>query len=96
LNPVNPKAGQAGPPGSDATSKIPWRPLIAAGLSLVFAGLGHLYLRQYGRGIIILIVAYFLLTLSDYSPRSWLLNIVLFIFSAFDAFSFGKRGHGIV
>lgn len=74
----------------------PVRPVIAAVLSLVFAGLGHLYLRKWGRGVSILFVAAFLFKISGYSPRAMMLNVVLFVFSAFDAFSFGKRGHGIV
>lgn len=72
------------------------RPLIAAGLSLLFAGVGHLYLRRYTRGILILIIALFLWRISDYSPRSYLLNVIVFVFAAFDAFSLAKRGIGIL
>lgn len=72
------------------------RPIVAAVLSLVFAGLGHLYLRKWGRGVSILFVAAFLFKISGYSPRAMMLNVVLFVFSAFDAFSYGKRGYGIV
>ena len=75
---------------------VVWRPIVAALLSLIFAGLGHVYLRRYGRGVLFLGMSLFLLTVSDYSPRAWMLNVILFVFSAFDAFSFGKRGFGIL
>ena len=75
---------------------VVWRPIIAALLSLLFAGLGHFYLRRYGRGILFAGLAYFLFTISDYSPRAMMLNVILFIVSAFDAFSFAKRGFGIL
>lgn len=76
--------------------KTVWRPVIAAALSLVFAGLGHLYLRQYSRGAIFLVISGLVLMLSDYKPQIMLLNVFFFIFSAFDAFSIGKRGFGIL
>lgn len=76
--------------------KVVWRPIIAALLSLVFAGLGHLYLRLYGRAFLYLFLGLLFYQLSDYSPRSMIFNVILFIFSAFDAFSFGKRGYGII
>ncbi|MFY9268242.1 MAG: hypothetical protein WAO55_00665 [Candidatus Manganitrophaceae bacterium] len=76
-------------------SKAGWRPTIAAVLSLVFAGLGHFYLRRYGRGAVFLFLALLLFRLSGYSPRAYMLNLTLFIFAAFDAFSFAKRGFGI-
>jgi len=79
----------------DRVESDPTRPIIAVVLSLVFAGLGHLYLRQWGRGASILFVAAFLFKISGYSPRAMMLNVALFIFSAFDAYSFGKRGFGI-
>lgn len=75
---------------------IVWKPFVAAALSLVFAGLGHLYVRQYLRGGVFLVLAFFLYRISGYSPRAEMLNMVLFVIAAFDAFSFGKRGHGIV
>lgn len=77
-------------------SGVIWKPIIAAALSFLFAGLGHLYLRQYLRGGLYLLLASFLWGISDYSPRAEMLNVILFVFAAFDAFSFGKRGHGIV
>lgn len=79
----------------DAVESDPVRPIIAAVLSLVFAGLGHLYLRKWGRGCTFLFLAFFLFRISGYSPRAMMLNVVLFVFAAFDAFSFGKRGFGI-
>ncbi|MEK7286430.1 MAG: hypothetical protein AAB035_03930 [Nitrospirota bacterium] len=72
------------------------KPIIAAMLSLVFAGLGHLFIRQYARGILFLIPALFLWKLSDYYAQMLLANLIVFIFAAFDAFSFGKRGIGIL
>lgn len=79
----------------DHVEPDPVRPIIAAVLSLVFAGLGHLYLRKWGRGCTFLFLAFFLFRISGYSPRAMMLNVVLFVFAAFDAFSFGKRGFGI-
>ena len=79
-----------------AQSGVVWRPVIAAALSFLFAGLGHLYLRKYGRASIFLVLAVFLYRISDYSPRAEMLNTILFVFAAFDAFSFGRRGHGII
>lgn len=73
-----------------------WRPIVAVLLSLVFAGLGHLYLKRYGRGGLLLFLALFLFRTSGYSPRAMMLNVILFVFSAFDAFSFAKRGYGIM
>ncbi|GEM_PF-2553450 len=77
-------------------SETLWRAIIAALLSLVFAGLGHLYLRRYGRAFLYLLLGLFLLRTSGYSPRAMMLNIILFVFSAFDAFSLARRGYGIV
>jgi len=69
--------------------------LVAALFSLLFAGLGHLYIREYGRGFFFILGGTFAFMISDYSPRYSLLNVVLFIVSAIDSFSFGKRGFGI-
>lgn len=77
-------------------SALKWRPIIAAMLSLIFAGLGHLYLRQYIRGVFLFGLAIFLWMTSDYSAKAMIFNVILFVFSAFDAFSFGKRGFGIL
>ena len=71
------------------------RPILGAALSLVFAGLGHLFLKQYGRGVIFIIPALFLWKLSHYWPQMMLANIMLFIVAAVDAFSWGKRGFGV-
>lgn len=86
---------ESGKSTEDRFEPDPVRPIIAAVLSLVFAGLGHLYLRKWGRGASILFVAAFLFKISGYSPRAMMLNVALFVFSAFDAYSFGKRGFGI-
>lgn len=79
-----------------AQSGIIWKPIIAAALSFLFAGLGHFYLREYLRGGVYFVLAAFLYKISGYSPRAEMLNMVLFVFAAFDAYSFGRRGHGIV
>ncbi len=71
------------------------KPILAAVLSLGFAGLGHLFLREYVRAVLFLIPAAFLWKLADYWPQMMLGNIILFIVSAVDAFSLGKRGIGI-
>jgi len=71
------------------------KPVAVAVLSLVFAGLGHLFLRQYVRGIVFLVICGFAYMISDYWPPAMLFNVILFIFSAVDAFSFGRRGFGI-
>jgi ABC-type multidrug transport system permease subunit len=71
------------------------KPIIASILSLVFAGLGHLFLRQYGLALLFAMPASFLWKLTDYYPQMLLGNIILFIVAAVDAFSFGKRGIGI-
>ncbi len=72
-----------------------WRPWLAAALSLVFAGLGHLFARAYLRAGVFLVGNYFMYTISDYWPNAVLINIVCFILAAFDAFSIAKNGRGI-
>ncbi len=72
-----------------------WRPIVAAALSLVFAGLGHLFVRSYFRGGVFLIGNSFMYMISGYWPNAVLINIVCFILAAFDAFSIGKNGRGI-
>lgn len=68
---------------------------VAGFLSLAFAGMGHLYVRQYARGFLFFLGGIFAYMISTYSPKSVLFNIFLFIIAAVDAFSFGKRGFGI-
>lgn len=68
---------------------------VAGFFSLAFAGLGHLYVRQYARAFLFFLGGIFAYMISGYSPKSVLFNILLFIIAAFDAFSFGKRGFGI-
>ncbi|MEK7703103.1 MAG: hypothetical protein AAB317_03990 [Nitrospirota bacterium] len=76
--------------------KPPIKPVIAAILSLVFAGLGHFFIRQYVRGVLFLIPSLFLWKLADYWSQMALANLIIFIFAAFDSFSLEKRGIGIV
>ena len=72
------------------------KPILAGILSLFFAGLGQLFLREYARGVLFIIPALFLWKLADYWPQMTLANMMLFIFSAVDAFSLGKRRIGIL
>ncbi len=68
---------------------------VACFFSLVFAGLGQLYVGEYGKGFFFILGGRFAYMISDYSPRFLLFGIVLFIIAAVDAFSLGKRGFGI-
>ncbi len=73
------------------------RALFAAGLSLVLAGLGHVFLGLW-RGLWFAAPSMFLLYL--YWMERWEYADVVFlslgIFAAFDAFSIARRGHGII
>jgi hypothetical protein len=69
--------------------------ITSALLSLVFAGLGHLFLFN-DRGLFLFglaIVLYFFTPMWEFA---FYLNSMLFIFSAVDAFSIGYRGFGII
>jgi len=68
---------------------------VAGFLSLAFAGMGHIYVRQYARAFLFSLGGVFAYMISTYSPKSVLFNILLFIISAVDSFSYGKRGFGI-
>ncbi len=73
------------------------RALFAAGLSLVLAGLGHFFLGL-KRGIWFVVPSSILLYLAFVEAYELADAIFLSvgIFAAFDAFSFARRGHGIV
>ena len=73
-----------------------WKPVLAALLSLVFAGIGHLFVRAYLRAFAFFVPNWFLYTISGYWPNGVLLNIVCFIVAAFDAYSLAKNGRGIL
>ncbi len=73
-----------------------WKPVTAALLSMVFAGLGHFLLQKYARGGVLLAAGALIFSLTAYWPPATALNIILFVFAAFDAFSIGRRGFGIV
>ncbi len=78
----------------DAGEKT-WHGLRAATLSVV-AGLGHLYLGE-KRGYTVLAFGLALLTISRTIWRpAELLYLSFAIFSAFDAYSIAKRGHGLM
>ncbi len=69
--------------------------ITAALLSLVFAGLGHLFLFS-DRGLFLFVLAILLYFFAPMWELAFYLNIMLFIFSAADAFSIGYRGFGII
>ncbi|HEV8243421.1 MAG TPA: hypothetical protein VGQ07_05470 [Nitrospirales bacterium] len=73
------------------------RALFAAGLSLVMAGLGHFFLGLQ-RGIWFAVPSSVLLYLywTDAFEYADVFFLSLGIFAAFDAFSFARRGHGII
>lgn len=73
------------------------RAIFAAALSLVLAGLGHFYLGL-KRGIWFAVPSSMLLYLywTDTFEYADVLFLSLGIFAAFDAFSFARRGYGIV
>lgn len=71
--------------------------LFAAGLSLVLAGLGHIFLGLQ-RGLWFAAPSAVLLYLA-FTEAYELADAVFLsvgVFAAFDAFSFARRGHGIV
>ncbi len=71
--------------------------IFAAVLSLVLAGLGHFFLGLW-RGVWFAVPSTLFLYL--YWANIWEFADVVFlslgIFAAFDAFSFARRGHGII
>jgi hypothetical protein len=72
-----------------------WHGLRAATLSVV-AGLGHLYLGE-KRGYAVLVFGLALLVISrTIWPPAELLYLSFAIFSAVDAYSIAKRGHGLL
>jgi hypothetical protein len=72
-----------------------WHGLRAASLSIV-AGLGHLYLGE-KRGYAVLAFGATLVIISKLVwPPAELLYSSLAIFSAVDAYSIAKRGHGLM
>ena len=72
-----------------------WHGLRAASLSII-AGLGHLYLGEKS-GYTFLALGLTLLVVSRLIwPPAELLYLSFAIFSAVDAFSIAKRGHGLV
>ena len=72
-----------------------WHGVRAASLSMV-AGLGHLYLGE-KRGYSVLAFGMMLIVLArTVWPPAELLYLSFAIFSAVDAYSIAKRGHGLM
>lgn len=72
-----------------------WHGLRAASLSII-AGVGHLYLGE-KRGYLVFLFGMLLLIISRAIWRpAELFYISLAIFSAVDAYSIAKRGHGLM
>ncbi|MEX0830493.1 MAG: hypothetical protein WD032_09640 [Nitrospirales bacterium] len=68
---------------------------IGAAFLSILPGMGHLYVGA-KRAPIFLVCGLALLAVSKFFwPMGWLFYIQLAIFSAVDAFSFGKRGRGL-
>jgi hypothetical protein len=66
----------------------------AASLSIL-AGMGHLYLGV-KRGKLFLGCSLLMILIGQFFwPPAWFLYVQFAIFAAFDAFAFGKRGHGL-
>jgi hypothetical protein len=72
-----------------------WHGLRAASLSVI-AGLGHLYLgEKIGYTFLAFGLTLFIISRTIWPPAE-LLYLSFAIFSAVDAFSIAKRGHGLV
>ncbi|TAJ29671.1 MAG: hypothetical protein EPO64_03600 [Nitrospirae bacterium] len=72
-----------------------WHGLRAASLSII-AGLGHLYLgEKRGYALIVFGLALVVVSRVVWGPAE-LLYLSLAIFSAVDAYSIAKRGHGLM
>lgn len=72
-----------------------WHGVRAAGLSLV-PGAGHLYLgEKKGWWIVAFSIGLFVICRTVWEPAE-LLYLSMIVFSAFDAFSIAKRGHGLM
>lgn len=72
-----------------------WHGVRAASLS-VLAGLGHLYLGE-KRGYLVLAFGIVLIVIARTMwPPAELLYVSFAIFSAADAYSIAKRGHGLI
>jgi hypothetical protein len=68
---------------------------IGAAFLSILPGMGHLYLGA-KRAPVFLVSGLALLAVAKFFwPMGWLFYIQLAIFSAVDAFSFGKRGRGL-
>jgi len=68
---------------------------VSAATLSILAGVGHLYLGV-RRGYVFLACGLALIIISKFFwPVGWLFYFSFAIFSAFDAFSFAKRGYGL-
>jgi hypothetical protein len=72
-----------------------WHGLRAASLSIV-AGIGHLYLGEKRGYLFVAFTVLLLLIARLLWPPAELLYVSFAIFSAVDAYSIAKRGHGLM
>lgn len=73
-----------------------WKGIAAAVLTILVAGLGHLYLGHSTRGALLLVcTAVFFFIGWTYWPPAEMLYVQFSIIFAVDAFSFAKRGRGL-
>lgn len=78
----------------DSREKIKKRPLVAAILSVLVAGLGHLYLGKFSRGVIFLflelVIAWSCFSL-NFTPTGLILNLLIGFLAAFDAYKIAEE-----
>ncbi len=77
----------------DSREKMKKRPLVAAVLSFLIAGLGHLYLGKFSRGLIFLfleLITTWLWTSFNLRPAGLILNLLISFVAAFDAYKIAK------
>lgn len=68
---------------------------IGAAFLSILPGMGHLYLGVKRAHVFLVSGVALLVVAKFFWPTGWLFYIQLAIFSAVDAFSFGKRGRGL-
>lgn len=63
------------------------KPLVAALLSLLLAGAGQMYNRDFLKGIILLLAAFTLYAASSAIPTFLLVGVGVWVFSIYDAYT---------